>query len=133
MWLKRVSSVCSAVIGAAFLAACAVQTGTPAPATQARLAPQSLPPAPVPESLTGVGPEKVRAVLGSPAFRRTEPGAEIWQYGAPGCRLFVYFYEEANGLASAHLDARQSAGGSADLTACLSEVVQAAPTGAIVR
>ena len=133
MRLERIASICCTVIGAMFLAACAAQTGTPAPAVQARLAPQPLQPAPAPESLTGVAPEKVRAALGRPAFKRTEPGAEIWQYGAPGCRLFVYFYEEANGLASAHLDARQSTGGSADLTTCLAEVAQAVPTGTIAR
>lgn len=90
-------------------------------------------PVPTLASLTGVGPAAVRSALGKPAFKRTETGAEIWQYGTGQCRLFVYFYngegETAAGLTSAHIDARQANGGASDVGACLGEIVQAQPSG----
>lgn len=78
----------------------------------------------LPESLVGVVPDALTARLGVPAFRRQEPAAEVWQYAGEGCSLFVYFYTtDAGGLLSSYVDARARAGGPADPSACLAEVV----------
>lgn len=76
-----------------------------------------------PQSLLGVAPSALTARLGEPAFKRTEPGAEVWQYGGNACALFVYFYKTSGGaLSSAYVDARRNAGGAADASSCLAEV-----------
>lgn len=76
-----------------------------------------------PQSLLGVAPSALSARLGEPSFRRTEPGAEVWQYGGEACALFVYFYKTRSGaLSSAYVDARRNAGGAADASSCLAEI-----------
>lgn len=77
-----------------------------------------------PLSLVGVAPEALSARLGRPSFRRSEPGAEVWQYAGSGCSLFVYFYKtDAGALASSYVDARKVEGGPADPSDCLSQVM----------
>lgn len=97
------------------LAACAAPAGRASP---------SLGPGPVtPNSLIGVAPSAISARLGEPDFRRTEPEAEIWQYGGGDCSLFVYFYKVDGGaLGARYVDARKSEGGAADKNACLAAV-----------
>ena len=76
-----------------------------------------------PDSLTGLAPATLETRLGKPDFRRKEPGSEIWQYGAAGCSLFVYFYPDDQGaMGSAYVDARKKEGGSTDKQSCLDEV-----------
>lgn len=78
-----------------------------------------------PKSLLGVAPSALSVRLGRPAFRRTEPNAEVWQYSGHNCALFVYFYKTSSGgLASTYVDARKELGGPADATACLADVVK---------
>ena len=107
-----------ALLPALALAACA------APAASGRASP-SLGPGPVtPNSLIGVAPAAISARLGQPDFRRTEPQAEIWQYGGGDCSLFVYFYKGDGGaLGARYVDARKAQGGAADKSACLSSVL----------
>lgn len=77
-----------------------------------------------PKSLMGVAPSALSARLGTPAFKRAEPDAEVWQYAGGDCVLFVYFYKTpGDGLAATYVDARKRLGGPADTTACLAEVV----------
>lgn len=77
-----------------------------------------------PASLVGVAPSAISARLGAPDFRRTEPQAEIWQYGGNDCSLFVYFYKTDGGaLGSRYVDARKIEGGAADRNACLASVL----------
>lgn len=77
-----------------------------------------------PQSLVGVAPDALSARLGAPAFRRAEPGAEIWQYAGSACSLFIYFYKtDAGALASSYVDARKSEGGPADPAGCLADVL----------
>jgi hypothetical protein len=106
-----------------FAAACATK-----PSTAAILAsttpPSDMRPGPLtPDNLVGVAPEALTARIGVPSFKRSEPGAEVWQYGGEGCSLFVYFYRNAGGaLTSTYVDARERGGGAADASACLAEV-----------
>lgn len=46
--------------------------------------------------LVGMTVETLRAAWGEPSLKRTETGAELWQYGGQGnCTLLVYFYANA--------------------------------------
>ena len=76
------------------------------------------------DALVGAAPSAISARLGAPDFRRTEPQAEIWQYGGGDCSLFVYFYEaETGALGARHVDARKAEGGAANREACLAAVL----------
>ena len=95
----------------------------------------SLPPAvaPAPESLVGVDSSALIAAMGTPDFKRLEPGAEIWRYSAPQCQVLIFLYENETGaLTSSHLTARRAGGGEVDLRTCLQNVADARahrPTG----
>ena len=76
-----------------------------------------------PASLLCVAPSALSTRLGEPAFKRSEPQAEVWQYAGQACSLFIYFYKTDSGaLASSYVDARKTLGGPADPAACLGEV-----------
>ncbi|MBX3506380.1 MAG: hypothetical protein KF895_12945 [Parvibaculum sp.] len=72
------------------------------------------------QSLIGAAPAAISARLGAPDFRRTEPSAEIWQYGGRDCSLFLYFYGEEG---ARHVDARKLEGGATDKDQCLASVI----------
>lgn len=102
------------------LAACAAPGGMSSGGPSASLGKGPLTPA----SLVGVAPSAISSRLGAPDFRRTEPQAEIWQYGGGDCSLFVYFYKTDGGaLGSHYVDARKAEGGPADRDACLASVL----------
>lgn len=118
-----------ALLALALLGGCATDGGSSGVGiSSGRLA--SVEPAPeigsgplTPESLLGVAPSALSARLGPPSFKRTEPDAEVWQYGGAGCALFIYFYKTGGGaLASSYVDARKTTGGAADASACLADV-----------
>ena len=49
--------------------------------------------APASASLAGMAGDTLRSLWGEPTLKRTEPGAEMWQYGGTGgCTLIVYLY-----------------------------------------
>jgi hypothetical protein len=64
--------------------------------------------------LIGMTGEALRAAWGDPALKRTETGAEMWQYGGQGnCTLLVYLYANASSvMAVTHAEAVP--GGSAE-------------------
>ena len=116
------------------LAACAgpqatisAKSGPSKPAVIAApsIAVMRLPSPPIASSLVNVSPIVLTEKLGAPRFKRTEPSAEIWRYGAEGCLLLIFLYEDPSGLRSTHLDARKASGGPADLNACLASVSNA--------
>lgn len=72
------------------------------------------------QALIGAAPSAISARLGAPDFRRTEPSAEIWQYGGKDCSLFLYFYGNEG---ARHVDARRLQGGPADRDQCLASVM----------
>jgi len=119
----------AAVSAAALLAiaACAPQGPSVPASSLASPAPQRtaiLRTAPAPQTLVGVPPATVEQHLGQPAFDGREGAARIWRYSGKGCALIVVFYAEPDGsVRSAHLDARRLEGGSADINACLRDVV----------
>lgn len=110
----------SALLLPLLLAACAAPGGMAPGGPSTTLGKGPLTPA----SLVGVAPSAISSRLGAPDFRRTEPQAEIWQYGGTGCSLFVYFYKTEGGvLGSRYVDARKMEGGPADRDACLASVL----------
>lgn len=75
------------------------------------------------QALLGAAPSAISARLGAPDFRRSEPGAEIWQYGGRDCSLFIYFYGVSENAPNArYVDARKPEGGAADREACLASI-----------
>src|SRR5690606_22928586 len=75
------------------------------------------------QGLVGASPGAISARLGEPDFRRSEPSAEIWQYGGRDCSLFIYFFGVEEGAPNArYVDARKPEGGAADKEACLASV-----------
>ena len=72
------------------------------------------------QALSGAAPSAISARIGAPDFRRTEPSAEIWQYGGENCSLFLYFYGEEG---ARHIDARKLEGGATDKEACLASII----------
>ncbi|MEQ8746415.1 hypothetical protein [Pyruvatibacter sp.] len=69
-------------------------------------------------------PQAVEQALGAPAFKGHDGDARIWRYSGTTCAVLIFFYEGEGGLVrSAHVDARRLSGGSADVSACLREVV----------
>lgn len=74
-------------------------------------------------SLLGARAEQMRRMLGDPALRRPEGGAEIWLYEAPNCRLDVILYPEGGALVVAHASARaHGAAEGVTEAACLSAI-----------
>ena len=59
------------------------------------------------QNLLGMDRDGLRALLGKPTLRRSEPPAEVWQYIAAQCILHVYFYGDATNSRHlvAHVDA----------------------------
>lgn len=75
------------------------------------------------QALVGATPGAISARLGEPHFRRSEPSAEIWQYGGRDCSLFIYFYDVKENTPNArYVDARKPEGGAADKEACLASI-----------
>jgi hypothetical protein len=60
--------------------------------------------------LKGLSATQVRTVLGSPAIRRRDAPAEIWQYRGHACTLDVFLYDETGGPKVAHTAVRSASG-----------------------
>ena len=56
--------------------------------------------------LVGTSPERMREILGAPAFARTDGPAEMWRYDGEDCFLTVFFYREQGSLRVNHVEAR---------------------------
>ena len=66
-------------------------------------------------SLKGMAGDRLRALWGEPTLKRTEPGAEMWQYGgSSGCTLLVYLY----GGTVTHAEALPGGADEAAVSAC---------------
>ena len=70
--------------------------------------------------IIGLTGDALRAAWGEPALKRTESGAEMWQYGGQGnCTLLVYFYANASGaMAVTHAEAAPGGSGESAVAAC---------------
>lgn len=97
--MRGASLVRAVLIGTSLtlLAACA-ETLAPPPVTG--LAP--LPPG----GLKGFTAAEIPGFLGEPSLKRSEPPAEIWQYAARDCLLYLFLYREDAGMTVRHWDAR---------------------------
>jgi hypothetical protein len=67
----------------------------PKPAAQTAALPGGA--APTGAALSGMTADNLRSLWGEPTLKRTEPGAELWQYGGSGgCTLLIYLYPGAS-------------------------------------
>lgn len=91
----------------------------------AALPPQSVDPA----RLSGLTREKVRELLGQPAFVRRESVAEFWRYRHRTCILELYFYEKGGAQVLDHLETREAGRDPAVLGRCIGALVAARRAG----
>lgn len=90
----------------------------------------SLPPASVdPARLARLTREKVRDLLGQPAFVRRESGAEFWRYRHRSCILELYFYEKDGQPVLDHLETREAGRDPAVMGRCIGALVAARRPG----
>jgi hypothetical protein len=80
--------------------------------------------APKPDELIGLGGGGIVKAFGPASLKRRDLGAEIWQYRADTCVLFLFLYPEAGKSVVRHIEAR----GAAPET-CIRAVVRAAQSG----
>lgn len=86
----------------------------------------SLPRGLAPQELVGRQASDLRRLLGEPDLIRREVGAEVWQYPAPGCVLFLYLYDNGKGAREVtYLEARAKTRGPVPTAACIAETVRA--------
>jgi hypothetical protein len=80
------------------LAACAAPKPSIAPAPPPpsyQPPPVPIPPAPPrgePDRFSNISPDRLRALLGAPAFVRKDGATEMWRYDAASCRAFFFIY-----------------------------------------
>ena len=83
-----------AALGALLLlAGCAAQTRAHGPAPVAPGVP--LPPSPPrgePDRYSNISGDRLRVLLGSPAFIRKDGATEMWRYDAGNCHAFFFLY-----------------------------------------
>lgn len=65
---------------------------------------------PEPVALTGMDRDDVTALLGAPAFQRTDRPAALWRYDDRHCLLDVYFYPRDGELRVVHYETRPRGG-----------------------
>lgn len=130
--LKRCTA--RALVGALLpvLAACnttgMVYTGhTAETAVETDLGPQQFASIEVPARLAiiGRGGSYLTGLLGEPSLKRTEAGAELWQYQSPSCVALFYLYEEEGALKVSYYDARPRTDRYGDISEelCMKEIV----------
>jgi len=93
----------------------------PAPegAERAALVPPQPKPEPKPEprirpaDLIGLTDARLAEVLGSPAFKRMDDPAALWQYRGTRCILDLFLYADGPAYRVTHMEFRKAAGGGA--------------------
>jgi len=68
--------------------------------------------------LAGMTSEALRSAWGEPALKRTENGAELWQYGGGGCAVLVYFYPAGTTWTVSHAEAVPGGADETAIDAC---------------
>ena len=76
-----------------------------------------------PRDLVGKSDAQVRASLGTPAFRRADGPAQVWQYRGPACLLDVFLYKEAAGFRVKHAELRRRGGTTMADGPCLADAI----------
>jgi hypothetical protein len=69
-------------------------------------------------SVTGMSGEDLRAAWGEPSLKRSDTGAELWQYSNASCTLLVYLYPSAGTLTVSRAEALPGGADEAAVTAC---------------
>jgi hypothetical protein len=97
------------------------------PASQANLGPSQYANVQVParSEILGQSTTYLSSLLGAPSLKRTELGAELWQYQSASCVALFYLYETAGSFKVNHYDARPrtEAFGKVSEELCMKEIV----------
>lgn len=82
---------------------------------------------PEPSVLDGLSATKVRELLGTPGFKRSDEPAEIWQYRVTNCTLDLFMYEtlDSEQRSVAHFEMRPGPGQTLSTKACFVAILQA--------
>lgn len=113
-WRGRLRPAVPALCVAALLAACGT-TGSGAGGGAAGSVD--------PETLMGLSPNEVSAMMGQPELRRQEQPAEIWQYRTGTCVFDVFFYDQGGRQQVTHYEARHRQQGTVSAPGCLGQIV----------
>lgn len=79
--------------------------------------------APQADELIGLAPPALRDLMGTPALRRVEGPARVWQYRDGACVLDVFFEAAEVRPAVTHVEARTPAGRAADRDRCYAGLI----------
>ncbi|PWR20684.1 hypothetical protein DES42_107259 [Zavarzinia compransoris] len=71
-----------------------------------------------PSGLVGMAGSELPQYLGPPSLRRHEGAAEIWQYAAPECLLYLFLYLDQGRPVIRHAEARDRRRRPADVAGC---------------
>lgn len=99
-----------------FLAACSLTSGSVYGGTSLstnlnadpNLGPQQFASVSLPARTTIIGRDTayLKSLIGEPSLKRTEQGAELWQYQSASCVALFYLYESEGRFTVTHYDAR---------------------------
>lgn len=78
-----------------------------------------------PQSLIGMGPVGLFALLGKPELIRRESPARVWQYRTGDCVFDVVLYELDEGERVTYVEARDGRGNRTEPRPCLNALVRA--------
>lgn len=76
-----------------------------------------------PETLMGLSPNEVAAMMGQPELRREETPAQVWQYRTGTCVFDVYFYDQGGRQQVTYYEARHRQQGTVSAPSCLGQIV----------
>jgi len=73
--------------------------------------------------LVGKSDSQVQSALGTPAFKRTDGPAQVWQYRGSACLLDVFLYKQGTGFSVKHAELRRRGGGTLTDQACMANAL----------
>ena len=82
-----------------------------------------------PEDLEGTPPSNVRALLGEPELRRTEPPAEVWQYRTDRCVADIYLRQEGAAQRVVYIETRSPNAATVPAAGCLQDIATVRASG----
>jgi hypothetical protein len=72
----------------------------------------------------GLDGHALATAFGPPQMVRTEPPAEVWQYGGFDCVVDFYLYDSDGAMRVAYVEARDMRAGSAPTERCVKSLLQ---------
>ena len=108
------------LLAAIFLASCAAQPGTPLPQSATPVVPiPQAPPRGEPDLFSNISGDRLRVLLGTPAFIRKDGATEMWRYDTKDCHAFFFLYGTGAQALVRHIETTPQGRTSAADPACL--------------